>query len=145
MFLRKKVTGLKPNTSYKVSFTATIASNAPNGVFGVGGAPGESVYVKVGAWLARPTADPLSRQLNIDKGNQAVDGNDAVTIGHIGVNTPANAPLYVKKTLTNAAKPFSFHTNSAGEAWLFFATDSGYEGHTKIYVINYKASFIALP
>lgn len=140
MFLRKKVTGLKPNTHYQVLFKVTLASNAPKGAGGIGGAPGESVFVKAGVALVRPAADPISRALNIDKGNQAAGGADAVTLGHIGVNTPIGAPKYIFKTLRNN-NPFMFRTDGAGEAWLFFAIDSGYEGKSRIYVASYKASF----
>lgn len=145
MFLRKKINGLRPNTNYRVTFRATIASNAPNGAFGIGGAPGESVFVKVGASLLRPAADSLSRQLNIDKGNQAADGTDAITIGHIGVNTPFTAPLFRFKTLTNGKKPFTLRTDDTGTAWLFFATDSGFEGTSKVYIVSYRATFNELP
>lgn len=141
MFLRKKVGGLKPNTDYRVGFNVVLASNAPNGAIGVGGAPAESVYVKAGVSLNRPAADPSTRLLNIDKGNQAAEGKDAINLGHIGVDTPAENPKYRLKILDNRDKPFLFRTDETGTAWLFFATDSGFEGFTQIYAVAYGAQF----
>ena len=48
MFLKKRVEGLKPNTAYQVVFTIDLASNTPEGLMGIGGSPGESVFVKEG-------------------------------------------------------------------------------------------------
>lgn len=143
MFLRKKVTGLKPNTKYQVRFAVTIASNAPKDAIGVGGAPGESVVVKTGVSLIRPVAepDPDNRRLNIDIGDLVTGGADAMVIGHLGVDTPVEAPKYRFKTLNNHDKPFSFRSDETGNAWLFFATDSGYESTSRVYVVAYKARF----
>ncbi|RZN50453.1 hypothetical protein EF808_00285 [archaeon] len=84
--------GLDPNTTYRVKFFIEIASNAPSGCVGVGGAPGESVYFKAGAAVAEPTAIVEGAggneyyRLSIDKGNQASGGNDSVVLGHIGTS-----------------------------------------------------------
>src|SRR5207247_8162051 len=52
MFSKKLLTtedGLEPNRTYRVSFDVQFASNAQSGCVGVGGAPGEAVYLKAGA------------------------------------------------------------------------------------------------
>ena len=41
MFMKKKVTGLLPNTTYNVTFVVEFASIYPTNAFGVGGPPGE--------------------------------------------------------------------------------------------------------
>lgn len=145
MFMRKRISGLEPNSTYRVKFRIALASNAPQGAMGVGGAPGEGVTVKAGATLIRPEADPLTRELNIDKGNQSIGGDDAIVIGHIGVNTPLLAPVYRFKTLQNTNREFTFQTDDRGVAWLFFATDSGFEGLTQLYVMSYRAEFVLVP
>jgi hypothetical protein len=145
MFLRRKITGLEPNADYRVYFRVVIASNAPNDAIGVGGAPGESVFVKAGVSLERPAADPGTRLLNVDKGNQANGGADAVVLGHIGVNTPVDSPRYRFKRLDNFGDGFLFRTDDRGEAWLLFATDSGFEGTTRLFVVGYGAWFDRLP
>jgi hypothetical protein len=145
MFLRRRVTGLEPNADYRVYFRVTLASNAPKGAVGIGGAPGESVFVKAGVALDRPTADPVTRLLNIDKGEQANPGADAVVLGHVGVDTPVESPLYRFKTLDNFDTGMDFRTDGEGAAWLLFATDSGYEGNTRLYVASFGAWFDRLP
>ena len=60
MFWKKKITGLQPNTEYQVVLDLEIASNVAVGMTGVGGAPGESVYVKAGASQAEPLVAPDS-------------------------------------------------------------------------------------
>src|SRR5688572_12972569 len=46
MFIKRKITGLRPNTTYALLFNVKVSSNAPTGAVGIGGAPGESVFVK---------------------------------------------------------------------------------------------------
>ena len=41
MFIKKKITGLQPNTTYMVKIDVEFASRAPTNGVGVGGAPGE--------------------------------------------------------------------------------------------------------
>jgi len=56
MFLTREVTGLRPQASYAVTFELVLASNAGSGCAGIGGAPGESVYLKAGASSTEPRA-----------------------------------------------------------------------------------------
>jgi hypothetical protein len=142
MFLRRKVSGLSPNTNYRVRLRVRLASNAPAGAVGIGGAPGESVAVKAGVSLTRPAADPQTRLLNIDKGNQSVGGADALVLGNLAVATPIGAPRYRFKVLENTREPFVFRTDGSGEAWLFLGTDSGFEGLTRVMVTRFTAEFV---
>ena len=57
MFIKRKVTGLNPNTSYTLVFDVELASNAPKGSVGIGGSPGESVYLKAGASEIEPVKE----------------------------------------------------------------------------------------
>ena len=43
MYYKGQVAGLDGNRRYSVRFDVEIATNVPNGCFGVGGAPGEAV------------------------------------------------------------------------------------------------------
>lgn len=141
MFLRRKVSGLSPNTDYAVRLRVRVASNAPAGAVGIGGAPGESVALKAGVALERPVANPVTRLLNIDKGNQSVGGEDAMVLGNIAVPTSISVPRYRFKVLSNRNDPFLFRTDATGAAWLFVATDSGFEGYTRLMVTRVSAEF----
>ncbi|HIA17499.1 MAG TPA: hypothetical protein EYN72_12090, partial [Dehalococcoidia bacterium] len=55
-------------------------------VLGIGGSPGESVFVKAGASAVEPTQSQDSSgwlRSNVDKGNQASDGSETVVIGNV--------------------------------------------------------------
>ena len=133
MFIKKEITGLVPNREYLVSFRVRFASNVANGQVGIGGSPGESVYIKAGATPVEPVKQ-LNQddfyELNIDKGNQSQGGSAMVVLGNFANGTEEN--VYTLKTLTNSF-PFRARANSEGRLWLIVGTDSGFEGTTTIY------------
>jgi len=139
MFLKKHaaaVDGLRPNQSYRLSFDIRAASNAASGCLGVGGAPGESVYLKAGASADEPLAVLETGgdiHLNVDKGQQAVGGKDAGIVGNIanGRSCDSESPfVLLRKTYTHANL---VRTDDRGWLWLLVGTDSGYEGLTGLY------------
>ena len=87
MFLKKQVGGLRPNATYAVSVSLSLATNVPTATFGIGGSPGESVFVKAGASTVEPVAEEERNRylrMNIDKGNQANGGEDMMGPGQRG-------------------------------------------------------------
>ena len=148
MFLKVQITGLKPTTAYKAGFHVEFATNESKACVGIGGAPGESVWVKTGASAIEP--QPLLQSngqflMNIDKGNQAVGGKDAIVIGTIE-NSPTDCVhlVYETKRLDSAA-PFTVRTDATGSLWLLVGTDSGFEGATSLYYRQFGAAFAELP
>jgi len=149
MYVKKKVEGLVPDTDYTVTFEIEFASDAEQGEFGAGGSPGESVFLKVGATEIEPKSLIENDQyvMNIDKGNQAEDGEDMVVIGNIAV--PQNTDGYALALRSNSAsspnstpnKPFVVRANSQGQVWLIVGTDSGFEGLTTLYYTKVSAVF----
>lgn len=134
MFVKKELTGLTPNREYSLMFKIEIASDVPDGSFGIGGSPGESVYIKAGATPREPekTVDELGwYRLNIDKGNQAEEGEDMIVLGNFANGTTEN--IYTLKTLSNTT-PFRATTSNQGSLWILLGTDSGFEGKTTIYI-----------
>lgn len=133
MFVKRKVSGLGRNTSYNINFEIEFASNIPDETVGIGGSPGESVYIKAGATPTEPVVNVGSDglyTLNIDKGNQSQEGNDMVVIGDFSNDTDED--LYHLKTVSNTGA-FTATTNENGELWIIVGTDSGFEGTTTIY------------
>jgi len=136
MWMTRPLSGLKPHTKYQAVFALELASNAPAGALGIGGAPGESVYLKAGVSIEKPQRVAVAGdwRMNIDKGHQSQGGEDAVVLGHIAVDTPIEPePPYRLKTFTNAEQPFEFTTEDSEEVWLVIGTDSGFEGFTRLY------------
>jgi len=133
MFMKKKITGLSPNAIYNADFTVEFATNVPDGTVGIGGSPGESVFIKAGATHVEPVPvedDMDYYRMNIDKGGQSQGGSDMVVVGDFSNDT--DQEIYVLKTVSNET-PFTVTTNQNGELWLIVGSDSGFEGNTTIY------------
>ncbi|MFJ3387727.1 hypothetical protein [Lysinibacillus sp. NPDC086135] len=118
MFVKKRLDTndrLKPNTKYSVTFDFDIATNAKDEI-GVGGSPGKSVFVKIGATNTEPI--PVMDEtgfylMNIDKGNQGVEGKDAFIIGDLQ-KTTIDSEKYEVKHFNNNQRPFMVETNNNG-------------------------------
>ena len=142
MFMKRKITDLSPNTDYTLVFEVELASNAPAGYVGAGGAPGESVFLKAGASSTEPKKVIEDNQyaLTVDKGNQSTSGEMAIVLGNIAV--PLNSQDYALITRNSATNaPFTAKSNSKGEIWLIIGTDSGFEGTTTVYYTKVNVVF----
>ncbi|NJK96566.1 MAG: hypothetical protein HC905_18070 [Bacteroidales bacterium] len=142
MFIKRKITDLEPNMEYIVYFNIELASNAPTNAIGVGGAPGESVGLKVGATTNEPKkiTEGTDYVMNIDKANQMQSGKDMKLIGHIGVADTTTVFTLIKRN--NNAFPLRVATNSKGEAWVIIGTESGFEATTTLYYKKIEISFV---
>jgi hypothetical protein len=139
MFLTTKIGDLAPNTKYVLScFSLTIATNVPKGLAGVGGKPGESVWIKLGAYNLHPEEilkSPNYISTNFDHGNQSNDGNNAFVMGNFAKQSDDKSNNYELKELSSS-KHLEAQTNEVGEMWLIFGTDSGFEARTEAYFIS---------
>lgn len=142
LFVWRKIENLKPSTDYKIESEVEFATNGPAGCFGVGGAPGDSVYFKAGAsdlppaLVMHPTENLLVP--NFDKANQSESGADVKVLGNIASAQAGacDAPVYARKTLdSNGAGP-TVRSDANGALWLVLTTDSGYEGRTELYLLD---------
>jgi hypothetical protein len=148
MFLTKQVT-VKPSQRYVVDVTVKVASNAGSGCFGVGGAPGESVYLKAGASAIRPEAVLVGDhyRMNVDIGSQSQSGTAASVAGNIAnglANCSPTLENYV--SLTRAHRHAEVVQSSAsGDLWILVGTDSAYEGTTALYYQRIDVQLIPVP
>ncbi len=145
MYLIHPVSGLSPDTSYALTFELMLASNAPSQCAGIGGPPGESVYLKAGASRTRPEPVQDSSgtwRLNVDKGNQSTGGANAQVLGNIanGVQDCLSTP-YRLITRDNLDNPFLIPSDDQGLLWLLVGTDSGFEGTTALYYDSIRVTF----
>lgn len=141
MFIYRRVENLFPNSEYDVTFDITLASNAPDESFGVGGSPATSVYLKVGALNYKPfteVGDQGYYWLNLDKGNQSQDGDNMMNLGNIANGTDEFEYALINRT--NEA-PFRFQTGPEGDAWIIIGTDSGFEATTTLFYDRIKVTF----
>ena len=145
LYTTRKITGLIPNAKYRGSFTVAFASDAPAGCAGVGGSPGESVWL-IGAVSG---TKPENRQtnedfrLNISRGNQSTAGDSSDVIGTIGVSgipcTGDNRQAAFK-TL-GPSKWIPFTTDDTGSAWILIGLDSGFESYSRIWLQSVKFTY----
>ncbi|WP_165225301.1 dockerin type I domain-containing protein [Aquisphaera insulae] len=147
MFLTRKLTaadGVVARQSYRISFTLKFASNAPSGSAGIGGAPGESVYLKAGASAEEPSAVDQGGMLrmNVDKGNNAVGGPAASVAGNIanGLAQGSGASVPYVSITREHTHTAVVTADAQGNLWLLVGTDSGFEGLTTIYVQGIDAT-----
>jgi hypothetical protein len=147
MYLRRQVgpdEGLEPSTEYEIGYTVDFASDAPTGCAGIGGPPGESVWLKVGASSDEPV--PVNRdgdvRLSVDKGNQSQAGEAAVIAGDVANGIPCEEALDSEEApyaMVERTARIETSTDDAGNLWLFVGTDSGFEGRTSIYYDRIEA------
>jgi len=140
MFTKTNVTGLAPNTVYELTFDIELAHNAPEESVGIGGSPGASNFLKVGAAPTEPmqvAVDDFYR-LNLDKGNQSQGGDDAIVIGNIGHDGDEFEYRLIQRD--NSGNPLRAATNDLGQLWLFIGVDSGFEGVTNFYITEIRVT-----
>ncbi|GAA4466669.1 hypothetical protein GCM10023189_49170 [Nibrella saemangeumensis] len=140
MFVKRKVTGLKANTEYRLQFDLEIASQYADNSVGIGGSPALAVYLKAGASATEPVKVKKGTyyDISIDKGNQSSGGKDAMLLGHVGAGDDVNQYKLIQRS--NKEQPFTAKTNDKGELWVIIGTDSGFEGITTLYYNKIKVT-----
>jgi len=151
MFLKRRLAvgdGIAPSQTYRAEYVITLASNAASGCFGAGGAPGESVYLKVGASSIEPLAVLQSNgylRMNVDIGSQSNSGAAASVAGNIANGIPCEqAEPYFPFALIQRSHQHTTNVMASanGELWLLVGTDSGFEGLTSLYYQTIRVKLI---
>lgn len=144
MYVTREVARLTPNEQYAVRFRVTLATNAPKNCAGIGGAPGESVVLKVGAMTAEPARVVDAAQYyraTFDHGSQLQGGRDAAPVGNIATsNTNCGVPRYELKEFDTGSTPLPLATTASGRVWLVVGVDSGFEGTTSVYITSVRVA-----
>ena len=137
----KELSGLTPETEYQFTVRFQLATNVESDMVGIGGAPGESVFVKCGVASEEPenSLDALNHfRLNIDKGTQSQSGADMIVVGDLAkeeINRPGEYEFNKIETKVIA------RTDEAGTVYLVIGTDSGFEGVTAYYLDDISVSW----
>ena len=142
MYVFTRIEGLRPTHEYSVEISYELASNAPTNAVGVGGAPGESVFLKAGASDKKPESkiEDGWYRMNIDKGNQSVAGENMVNTGNAGVADDTNQYTLISRS---TPAPVTARSDANGDLWIILGSDSGYEGYTALYYT--RCSIKAVP
>ena len=148
MFFKGPITGLRPGARYAVEVGTEISTATPAGCAGIGGPPGESVWIKAGASVEEPAAVPDGSYLrmNIDIGNQSQGGTQAVVLGDIANSRSCEQPpAWELKALGPASPPAAITVPADGRVWVIIGADSGFEGRTEIYFTRASAVLTPIP
>ena len=144
MFLKGAVSGLRPGAHYTVTVSLEVATDTPAGCFGVGGSPGESVWIKAGVTAEEPlpVREGSYLRMNIDIGNQSRSGTQAVVLGSIANSRRCEqSRQWELKSFEDRPMPAPIAIPADGRVWLLIGTDSGFEARTQIYFTRASVTF----
>ena len=147
MVLKKQLgpaDGVQAGQTYWLDFEIQFASNAPSGAVGVGGSPGDSVYLKAGASATEPdrVLYPEEDHLrpNINVGFQSIGGPAATVTGVIANGRDAGAPAQFVALSRTHRHGFPVRADATGRLWLLVMTDSAFEGPTTLYYLRIRTT-----
>jgi hypothetical protein len=112
-FLRKRITGLSPNTEYRITFRMMLAT-------AYGQFSQDTLWIKAGASTVEPRkvrGDNKYTRINISKGPARGPGADMDTLGCIGY-TGMGHSFPEPRSLDNAGHPFKVKTDASGSLWV---------------------------
>jgi hypothetical protein len=136
MYVKKKVSGLHPNTTYSIVYSIGVLSEA---------VLGDGVMLKAGASFVEPqkVIHDGHYELNLDKGDYQESGGNLVLLGELG--GPFDGAGYLYNSFSNASAPrrFTAKTNNIGELWLIVGTESRVPGINTVYYSEVQVIFSA--
>jgi hypothetical protein len=138
LYATTRMPDLAPGATYRVAATVAFATDVPTGCAGVGGSPGESVWLIVGAATGEPRTvfDGREYRVNLQRGNQSAGGPQGGPLGTIGNTVPNCGPRRweTKQLASPDAVPGTVTADPQGTAWLLVGMDSGFESLSRIYL-----------
>ena len=148
MVLMRPLDGLAPDTRYEVELEMQFATNEPTGCVGVGGSPGESVYMRLGASTEKPDVVLVDgyRRAALDLGQQASPGERALSAGNMANGADesfcsgTDAPWRFKRVSTSGQE-FSVTSDESGRIWVYGLSDSGFEATTTWYLTEFVVRY----
>lgn len=139
LYSYRKITGFKKGGEYTVDFKLSLASKYIKESVGAGGSPADDVTLKAGIVAKEPSSSVKDGNyvFNLEKGNQAQEGNEMKILGDIAIPGTKNEYTLIERTFEG----FTFTADSNGEAWIVVGTESGYMGNTTIYYEKLEMKF----
>ncbi|HET6560049.1 MAG TPA: hypothetical protein VFG54_22165 [Prolixibacteraceae bacterium] len=137
MFLSKKLSGLAPNTSYKIETEVELASMYPDGSVGIGGSPGNAVHLvskfaTKGYTLDKGTDEWDNVQLVLNKEGTVME----MDLGDVSI--PSEEYIYQLITRKKSSGSQVVKSDQDGKLWAVVGTWSGFEGITVLYYTKIK-------
>ncbi|PWF46721.1 hypothetical protein C7C56_015500 [Massilia glaciei] len=143
IYNKKKFGGYAPSKQYKLSFEIEIITDQSADCVGVGGSPGEGVYVVAGAAPTEPKTVLTTGgyyTVNLERGNQATPGPASQVLGNIANAVPNCGPQVYQSKILKSAEPLSVSSDAHGDIWVFFGIDSAFEAKSDIFYKSIKVA-----
>ena len=142
LFFKKRLIGLIPNTSYKISISLEFGSNLHSGCTT---GPGPQVWLKAGVSALEPTSDPNAGgiyRMSIEKGDQSDPGLFTqlgdIRNGLTGCPPPGTLAL---RATTAQMQLATVVTDSQGGFWMFIGTQSTALARHEVYFNHLTIKF----
>lgn len=135
-YLKKRVTGFKPNKSYEMELQVDLATRySANAIV-------DKLAFKAGVSAAEPLTKLVSGSytFNLDKGTVQQPGKDVLLSGSIASTNP-DSRYYTLLRYSNNGQPVTVTANNKGELWFYAGTDSDYKETTIFYFDRIIARF----
>lgn len=141
MYIKRKVTGLRPETDYTVTFSVDLASAFTRTLAASGG----GVYLKAGATAFEPKTveDEGYFVMNVDKGEEGTSGQHMVSLGNLVTAESSGGYTLFSRNNTMANSRYVAKTNAKGELWLIVGTDSSLQGTNTVFYNRINVVFSA--
>lgn len=146
IYLKRKLDaddGVEPDTSYKVDYSITFASNYPNDCPTT---PGSKVQLKAGLSTFEPasilSSDQQTYDMNVRVGEGAVGGEEASSVSNIMHEAPCDevgTSAFVSVTRSHV-HPTAVETAPDGTIWLLIGLDSRLQGTNELYFLDIDAT-----
>ena len=134
IWFARRIESLEPGRTYRIGFQVDFVTSYHADCIGTG----ELVLIKAGASEQQParvlTGDG-SWRMNVDKGEQFEEGEDAVILGDIR-NDLADCPgepLFGRGSSGPGDGTVEVVADANGSFWIFFGTESAFETRHEIY------------
>jgi len=139
MFIKKQITGLRPETDYTLAFDIELVCDADS-------TAGQTIILKSGATANEPHTIKRDQRyrLNIDNGTYAENGVDMIVVDTVRVNSATNEYGVVQSGDVPSKYVFiKAQSDADGSLWIIIATESSGVGRSIVYYTKVGITFSA--
>lgn len=139
MFVVKQLSGLAPKTNYSIETEVELASKYPDGSVGIGGSPGNSVYLvakfaTMGYTLEKGKSSNI--ELTLKKVEATPESILNLDLGDVSI--PSDQYVYQLISRKKTSTPEVVQSDQQGKLWTVIGTWSGFEGISFLYYTRIK-------
>ncbi|MFM7320087.1 MAG: hypothetical protein ACKO5K_01010 [Armatimonadota bacterium] len=137
LYASQAIAGLPASTDFLAAIDVEIVTDTPTGCAGVGGSPGESVWIVSMASATEPAVVDFQgmRRLNLERGNQSQPGNSSDVPGTIASsNTDCATRKAPESKWLLPTRSIPVRSDVDGRVWITLGMDSGFEAKSRVWI-----------